>query len=95
MECLGFFDVLLHSKDDVRVALENVAVLPDLAFDLMSFNCIQEKYDILTNRDGTWIPNDRVHFVKIPVGNYIRYSVEGWRWSSCDGGGDYATRAAQ
>ena len=52
--------------------LENVAVVPGLAFDLMSFNYIQEKHDILMNRDGTRILDGRVHFVKLPTGNYIQ-----------------------
>ena len=46
MECFGSLDVVFHRKDDVQVALENVAVVPGLTFDLMSFNCIQEKHDI-------------------------------------------------
>ena len=72
VECFGSLDVVLHCEDDVQVTLENVAVVPGLAFDLMSFSCIQEKHDILMNRDGTWILNGRVHFVKLPAGNYIR-----------------------
>ena len=72
MECLGLLDVVLHCKDDVQVTLETAAVVPGLAFDRMSFNCIQEKHDILVNRDGTWILNGRVHFVKLPAGNYIQ-----------------------
>ena len=72
MECFGSLDVVFHCKDDVRVTLENVAVLPGLAFDLMYFNCIQEKHGILMNRDGTWILNGRVHFVKFLDGNYIQ-----------------------
>ena len=68
----GSLDVVLHCEDDVQVTLENVAVVPGLAFDLMSFNCIQEKHDILMIRDGTWILDDRVHFVKLPAGNYIQ-----------------------
>ena len=54
------------------MTLENVAVVPGLAFDLMSFNCIQEKHDILMNRDGTCILDGRVHFVKLPAGNCIQ-----------------------
>ena len=52
VECFGQLDVVFHCKDDVQVTLENVAVVPGLAFDLMSFDCIQEKHDILMNRDG-------------------------------------------
>ena len=40
VECVGSLDVVFDCKDDVRVTLENVAVVPGLAFDLMSFNCI-------------------------------------------------------
>ena len=40
VECFGSLDVVFHCKDDVRVTLENVAVVPGLAFDLTSFNCI-------------------------------------------------------
>ena len=72
VECFGSLDVVFHCKDGVRVTLENVAVVPDLAFDLMVFNCIQEKHDILMDRDGTWILNGRVHFFKLPAGNYIQ-----------------------
>ena len=72
VECFGSFDVVLHCKDTMRVALENVAVVPGLTFDVMSFNCIKEKHDILMNRDGTWIVNGRVHFVELLSGNYIQ-----------------------
>ena len=72
VECSESLDVAFHCKGDVRVTLENVAVVPGLAFDLMSFNCIQEKHNILMNRDGTWILDGGVHFVKLPAGNYIQ-----------------------
>ena len=54
------------------MTLEIITVLPGPAFDLMYFNCIQEKHNILMNRDGTWILNGRVHFVKFLAGNYIQ-----------------------
>ena len=53
------------------MTLEDVAVVPSLAFDLMSINCIQERYDVLMNREGAWLLNGRVYFVKSPTGNYI------------------------
>ena len=53
------------------MTLEDVAVVPSLAFDLMSINCIQERYDVLMNRGGAWLLNARVHFVKSPTSNYI------------------------
>ena len=42
VEWFGSLDVVLHCKEDVPVTLEDVAVVPSLAFDLMSINCIQE-----------------------------------------------------
>ena len=71
VEWFGSLDVVLHCKEDVPVTLEDVAVVPSLAFDLMSINCIQERYDVLMNREGAWLLNGRVHFVKSPTGNYI------------------------
>ena len=71
VEWFGSLDVVLYCKEDVPVTLEDVAVVPSLAFDLMSINCIQERYDVLMNREGAWLLNDRVHFVKSPTGNYI------------------------
>ena len=70
--CFVSLDVVLHCKDDVGVTLLNVVVVPGLAFDLIYFNFIQAKNDILMNRDGTWNLNGRVYFVKLPAGNYIQ-----------------------
>ena len=71
VEWFGSLDVVLHCKEDVTVTLEDVAVVPPLAFDLMSTNCIQERYDVRMNREGAWLLNGRVYFVKSPTGNYI------------------------
>ena len=71
VEWFGSLDVVIHCKEDVPVTLEDVAVVPSLAFDLMSINCIQEQYDALMNREGGWLLNGRVHFVKSPTGTYI------------------------
>ena len=53
------------------MTLEDVAVVPSLAFDLMSISCVQERYDVHMNREGAWLLNGQVHFVKSPTGNYI------------------------
>ena len=71
VEWFGSLDVVLHCKEDVPVTLKDVAVVPSHAFDLMSINCIQERYNVLMNREGAWLLNGRVHFVKSPTGNYI------------------------
>ena len=54
------------------MTLENFAVVLGLPLNLIYFNCIQEKHDILMNHDGTWNLNGQVHFVKLPAGNYIQ-----------------------
>ena len=46
---VGFYgdldlDLDLHCEQDVRVTLTNVAVVPGLAFDIMSFNRMQERH---------------------------------------------------
>ena len=52
VEWFGSLDVVLHCKEDVPVTLEDVTVVPSLAFDLTSINCIQERHDVLMNREG-------------------------------------------
>ena len=69
VKLFGSLDVVLYCKEDVPVTLEDVAVVPSLACDLMSINCIQERYDVLMNLEGAWLLNGRVHFVKSPTGN--------------------------
>ena len=71
VEWFGSIDVVLHWKEDVPVTLEDVAVVPPLALDLMSINCIQERYGVLMIREAAWLLNGRVHFVKSPTSNYI------------------------
>ena len=43
----GDLDLDLHCERDVRVTLTNVAVVPGSAFDIMSFNRMQEKHEII------------------------------------------------
>ena len=49
---LGDLDLDLHCEQDVRVTLTNVAVVPGLAFGIMSFDRMQERHDIILNRAG-------------------------------------------
>lgn len=46
MDVHGDLDVVLHRDEDVRVQLSNVAVMPGLAFEIISFHRIQERYAI-------------------------------------------------
>ena len=52
--------------------LTNVAVVPGLAFDIMSFNRMQERHEIILNRAGASMLGGRVRFKKFRVGNFIQ-----------------------
>ena len=68
----GDLDLDLHCDQDVRVTLTNVAVVPGLAFDIMSFNRIQEKHEIVLNRAGASMLGGRVRFKTFRAGNFIQ-----------------------
>ena len=48
----GDLDLDLHCEQDVRLTLTNGAVVTGLAFDIMSFNWMQERHEIILNRAG-------------------------------------------
>ena len=68
----GDLDLDLHCDQDVRVTLTNVAVVPGLAFDIMSFNRIQEKHEIVLNGAGASMLGGRVRFKTFRAGNFIQ-----------------------
>ena len=68
----GDLDLDLHCDQDVRVPLTNVAVVPGLAFDIMSFNRIQEKHEIVLNGAGASMRGGRVRLKKFRAGNSIQ-----------------------
>ena len=68
----GDLDLHLHCEQDVRVTLTNVAVVPGLAFDIMSFNRMQEKHEIIPNGAGASMLGGRVRFKKSRAGNFIQ-----------------------
>ena len=68
----GDLDLDLHCEQDVRVTLTNVAVVPGLAFDIMSFNLMQEKHEIILNGAGASMLGGRVRFKKFRAGNFIQ-----------------------
>ena len=76
-ECMtvGFYgdlDLDLHCEQDVRVTLTDVAVVPGLAFDIMSFNRMQEKHEIILNGAGASMLGGRARFKKFRAGNFIQ-----------------------
>ena len=62
----------LHCEQDMRVTLTNVAVVPGLAFDIMSFNRMQEKHEIILNEAGASMLGGGVRFKKFRAGNFIQ-----------------------
>ena len=65
-------DLDLHCVQDVCVTLTNVAVVPGLAFDIMSFNRMQERHEIILNRAEASMLRGRVEFKKFRAGNFIQ-----------------------
>ena len=64
----GDLDLDLHCEQDVRVTRTNVAVVPGLVFDIMSFNRMQERHEIILNRAGALMLGGRVRFKKFRAG---------------------------
>ena len=72
---VGFYvdlDFDLHCKQDVRVTFTNVAVVPGLAFDIMSFNRMLERHEIILNRAGASMLGGRVRFKEFRAGKFIQ-----------------------
>ena len=72
---VGFYGDLyldLRCEQDVRVTLTKVAVVPGLAFDIMSFNRMQERHDIILNGAGASMLGGRVKFKMFRAGNFIQ-----------------------
>ena len=68
----GDLDLDLHCEPDVRMTLTNVAVVPGLAFDIMSFSRMQEKHEIILNGAGASMLGGRVRFKTFRAGNFIQ-----------------------
>ena len=68
----GDLDLNLQCKHNVRVTLTNVVVVPGLAFDIMSFNRMQQRHKIILNRAGASMLGRRVMFKKFRAGNIIQ-----------------------
>ena len=75
--CYGDLDLVLHCEgygipwSNVRVTLINVAVVPGIWFDLISFNQIQETHPVLLDKEGAHILGSRITFTKHANGNYV------------------------
>ena len=76
--CYGDLDLVLHCErygkpwSNVRVTLKNVAVVPGIWFDLISFNQIQEAHPVLLDKEGAHILGSRIIFTKHANGSYVQ-----------------------
>lgn len=68
----GYLDVFLHCKEDLRVLLSNIAVVPKLAVKIIFFTRIRERYDVLLNRRGAATVWGRFQLKKHAQGNSIQ-----------------------
>ena len=64
--------MVLHCDEDVVVTLRDVPFVPDLWYELMSFNIIQETEDIVLNKTGAHMLRGRVRLDKEVNGNYVQ-----------------------
>ena len=74
-EPVGFYgdlDLDLHCNQDVRMTLTNVAVLLGLAFDIMYFNRMQERHEVILNEARASMLGGRVRFKTFRAGNFIQ-----------------------
>ena len=76
--CYGGLDLVLHCErygkpwSNVRVTLKNVAAVPGIWFDLISFNQIQETHPVLLGKEGAHILGSRILFTKHANGNFVQ-----------------------
>ena len=76
--CYGDLDLVLHCErygkpwSNVRVTLKNVAVIPGIWFNLISFTQIQEAHPVLLDKEGAHVLGSRILFTKHANGNYVQ-----------------------
>jgi len=71
VELIGDLDVVLHCDEDVVVTLKDVAYIPGLRYEPMSFNIIQESEQTILDKTGAHMLGGRVCFSKDKNGNSI------------------------
>lgn len=71
----GDLDVRFHSDaggEDKMVTLMDVAVVPGLKYNLISFSQLQRQQAITLDETGAWLTGSKVHFSLLGNGNYIQ-----------------------
>ena len=83
VECYGHLDLVLHCEryekpwSNVWVTLKNVAGVPGILLDLISFNQIQETHLVLLDKESAHILGSRIIFPKHANGNYVQATKGG------------------
>ena len=69
--CYGCVDFIFHSNTDVRVTMEDVAVVPGLDFNLFSLHAVQEKCPIMLDHQGVHVGSGELFFPRGRVGSQL------------------------
>ena len=72
VELIGDLDIVLHCDEDVVVTLRDVAYIPGLWGELISFNVIQDHRTIILDKSGAHMLGGRVRFTKTKHGYFVR-----------------------
>ena len=72
IQFVGELDLVLHSRTDHPVTLNDVSCVPDFGFNLFSFHAVQENHDIILNKTGAHLPNGRLVFPRRSNGSSLR-----------------------
>ena len=72
VQFIGKVDLVFHSRTDYPVALYDVSFVPDLGFNLFSFHVVQEKHEIILNKEGAHLLGGRLVFPRRCNGSSLR-----------------------
>ena len=71
VEHIGNMDVIFHGKSDQRIALIDVAYVPDLGLNLYSLHAVQRTHLIVSDASGTHIIGANLMFPRSSSGSYL------------------------
>ena len=72
VELIGDLDIVMHCDEDVVVTLGDVAYIPGLWGELISFNVIQDLRTILLDKSRAHMLGGRVRFNKTRSSYFVR-----------------------
>ena len=72
VEYIGNMDVIFHGKSDQRIALIDVAYVPDIGFNLYSQHAVQRTHLIVSDASGIHIIGANLTFPRSSSGSYLR-----------------------